>query len=226
MAASAGDEEGRLLQRVWRWPADVWTKHPVADVLIAGLLVLVHWLVARKLGVGPFLDAIPSAQRPALYGACAIVVSLTGTLASVTVAQYLTGKGDRMRILKRSHGARIGSTWRAVFRGSFLVASMLLAAYALDSRPSPSNIGMWIFEAAALLAVVRFLRLSYFFGGVVDVLARDSIDADEGALALDEDPWNADAFTPTTPPSPAPHPTASRPRKPRAKQVAAATPRR
>jgi hypothetical protein len=119
------------------------------------------------------LHSIPLEKRPSLYGATATVVSLTGTLASVTVAQYLTNRGDRVKELKRRHPENLARAWRGVFLGSVLATALFLVAYALDSRTKSNDLGSWLFEAGAILALARFVRLALLFGELVQLIVLD-----------------------------------------------------
>jgi len=155
----------------------IWLSRPGIDYFLCTAVLAVHLALVSQGEVGSLLNGIPVASRPGLYGACAVVVSLTGTLASVSVAQYLNARGDRMRYLKSRFSGELGKTWRSVFFGSILVVAAILVAYAIDSNPNGRKIGSWIFEFAILLALLRLIRLSRIFGGIVDVLVADETDA-------------------------------------------------
>ncbi len=153
-----------------------WLSHSGADLLLVAAVLVVHLLLAHFAGVAELLGGIPVERRPGLYSASAIVVSLTGTLASVTVAQYLSGKGDRMAHLKATFPGQLARTWKAIFLGSVTSVILFLVAYGLDSRESGLHVGTWAFEAGAVLAALRFVRLALLFGDLVEIIVLDDTD--------------------------------------------------
>ncbi|MGW6025573.1 hypothetical protein [Streptomyces sp. NPDC055099] len=150
-----------------------WLSRSGYDLATVIVIVAAH-LGAHFLWSTPaLLHSIPTEKRPSLYGATATVVSLTGTLASVTVAQYLTNRGDRVKELKRRHPENLARAWRGVFLGSVLATTLFLVAYAFDSRLKSNDLGSWLFEAGAILALARFVRLALLFGELIQLIVLD-----------------------------------------------------
>ncbi|MEU5701403.1 hypothetical protein ACFFS2_01180 [Streptomyces aurantiacus] len=159
-----------------------WLSRSGYDLAAVIFVIFVH-LAAHFLWSTPvLLHSIPTEKRPSLYGATATVVSLTGTLASVTVAQYLTNRGDRVEELKRRHPENLARAWRGVFLGSVLATALFLVAYALDSRTKSDDLGSWLFEAGVMLALARFVRLALLFGELIQLIVLDDTNplANEG----------------------------------------------
>lgn len=169
---------GRI-SRVTKLPGTCWRKwlsRSGADLLIVPAVLALHVLLTWAIDYPTLLGGIPANSRPGLYGASAVVVSLTGTLASVTVAQFLSGRGERMLFLKKRFPGSLAKTWRAIFLGSVLSVVLFLTAYGFDSRTVGLHIGTWLFEAGALLAALRFIRLAMLFGTLVEVIVLDDTD--------------------------------------------------
>lgn len=153
-----------------------WLSRSGADLVIVAVVVSTHLLLAWRFDFPALLTGIPVDRRPGLYSAAAVVVSLTGTLASVTVAQYLSGRGERMTYLKQRFPGSLAKTWRAIFLGSVLAVALFLTAYAFDNRAVDWHIGTWLFEAGAVLAAFRFVRLAVLFGQLVELIVLDDTD--------------------------------------------------
>jgi hypothetical protein len=154
---------------------DWWIGRPGLDSWVPIIVTTVHWVLYRLVQTPPLLESLDRTSRPALYGASALVVSLTGTLASLTVGQYLGASGDRVQSLKKHFPDVLGRTWRGAYLRSGLAAVLLLTAYALDNRRAGGTVGMWVFEIAALLAIFCFVRLAILFGRVITVVVLDDI---------------------------------------------------
>lgn len=178
----------RLVARAW----SSWLSHVGADWWITVTVVGGHVAAANFLDVPSLLDGVPLGDRPSLYTATALVVTLTGTLGSTAVGQYMSGRGDRMAHLKRLFPGQLARTWQAVFLGSFLSAGMLVAAYVMDARTPPPHVGAWLFEAAILLTALRYVRLSMLFASVIELSARDDADPLEHAIELTPDLFTRD----------------------------------
>lgn len=159
------------------WLFRRWLSFPSVDLGIVVLVVGIH-AIGWQLRIIPWspLSGVPPHSRPALYGSAAIVVSLTGTLASVAIGQYLGGRGDRVKRLKELFPRQLARTWRGIFVGSVVAAVLFLTAYGLDSRSSPDSMGPWVFEIGATLAVARFARLAVLFGEIINLIVLDDID--------------------------------------------------
>jgi hypothetical protein len=153
-----------------------WLSHSSLDFVLIALIFVTHLALHLTCSIPGLLEGVPTDKRPGLYGATATVVSLTGTLASVTVAQYLSNRGDRIKELKRLYPKTLARTWRGVFLGSVLATLLFLISYALDLRTKSSNVGSWIFELGALIAVFRFIRLAVLFGNIVELVVLDDTD--------------------------------------------------
>jgi hypothetical protein len=119
--------------------ANAWLTHSRVDLAIFVVLPGVHLGLVHLWSVPVLLQGIAADKRPGLYAAAAIVVSLTGTLASVSIAQYLNGKGQRVRLLKQRFPEQLGRTWKGVFLGSIFAAVLFLGAYAADVRYTPAT---------------------------------------------------------------------------------------
>lgn len=158
--------------KMWRG----WLSRSGADLLIVPVLLGLHLLLTWAFEYPTLLGGIPVTDRPGLYSAAAVVVSLTGTLASVTVAQFLGGRGERMLYLKKRFPGSLAKTWRAIFLGSVVSVVLFLTAYGFDSRTTGWHIGTWLFEAGAILAALRFVRLAMLFGTLVEVIVLDDTD--------------------------------------------------
>jgi hypothetical protein len=154
---------------------DRWLSWPVVDTAVPAVVVAGHWALYQRGQASALLESIPRESRPGFYGAAAIVVSLTGTLASLGVGQYLSGRGDRVSALKAAFPRVLARTWVDAFLGMGLAAGLFLFAYALDSRETAGTIGMWAFEVGALLAAMRFLRLAVLFGKIINLVVQDDV---------------------------------------------------
>jgi hypothetical protein len=153
-----------------------WLSHSWVDLFIIVLVPSTHFALQLAWDFPDLLHTVPASRRPGLYGAASMVVSLAGTLASVTVVQYLSNRGDRMRELKRLYPRSLASTWRGVFIGSVSAAVLFLVAYALDSRDNANGLGVWIFEVGVVLALLRFIRLAILFGELIQIIVLDDTD--------------------------------------------------
>lgn len=175
------------------WGRDRWLSHSHVDIVFVILLVGSHGLLVWQRDWPVLLEGVAADRRPALYAAAALVISLTGTLVSVSVAQYLNGRGERVAALKRRHSRELGRTWRAVFVGSILAAVLFLAAYAADARygagaKTDGTVGVWLFEIGVVLALIRLVRLAALFGDLVDLIVLDDTDPmTEPDVALNHD---------------------------------------
>lgn len=162
------------------WIYSQWLSRPLIDPIGIVLLVGVHAALVKKDWAPSLMAGTPISSRPALYGAAAIVLSLTGTLGSVSVAQYLQARGERAKALKGLHAEALGRSWKLIF-GSTIVGSLLfLIAYRTDLRPptteTGSSAGEWFFEIGVLIAIAAVGRLFALFGQVVDLIVLDDTD--------------------------------------------------
>lgn len=171
------------LQAMLRWPRDWWLSHHHLDLLIVALLIVGHRTLVWRFDLPVPLGSVPLKNRPGLYSASALAISLSGTIASLAVGQFLGAKGTRARYLKTRHPDELAGTWRAIFYGSILAAGLILMAYGLDARYTDKtagdlgpSLGAWIFEAAAVLALLRLIRLVTLFGDLVDIIVRDEVE--------------------------------------------------
>jgi hypothetical protein len=153
------------------------------DPVVVVLLVAGHCFTAAKWGWPTLLEGVALSSRPALYSAAAIVLALTGTLGSVSVAQYLQARGERAKELKRRHPGELGNSWKSIFGSTVLGSLFFLMALRLDSsagaRPafgSSGTAGEWVFEIGALVALVALARLFFLFGQLIDLIVLDDTD--------------------------------------------------
>lgn len=170
------------------WLHTQWISRPVIDFVGIVVLVSAHAVLVVKDQAPSLMSGTPISSRPALYGAAAIVLSLTGTLGSVSVAQYLQARGVRAKALKGRHAQALGRSWKLIF-GSTIVGSLLfLVAYRADLRApataSGSSAGEWLFELGALIAVAALGRLFALFGQVVDLIVLDDTDPLAGVVDI------------------------------------------
>jgi hypothetical protein len=191
-----------------------WLSHSYVDLGLVVATVGAHLTATRVYQAPVLLSGVPFDHRPALYGASAVVVSFTGTLASVSVAQYLQGRGDRVRALKRRHPDELGRTWKGIFFGCVTAAVLFLAAYAVDSRftatappQTGETVGCWLFEVGVLLALLRLLRLTVLFGELIDLIVMDDTNPllDANAYELTPEFFEGGNVTETEEPRPANH---------------------
>ena len=183
------------LRRGVSWPWRQWISRPWLDLACLIVVVGVH-LILFKTGVAnPMLNEIPLGNRPGLYGTTAFVVSLIGTLGSLSVGQYLGARGYRMRRLKEQFSGELARTWKGIFYGCIGASALLLAAYGYDSRYTNqtndtlgNSVGTWLFEAAVVLALLRLLRLVALFGQLVELMVMDETDSlDRPEIGLNPD---------------------------------------
>ncbi|GAB77860.1 hypothetical protein SAMN05421595_0372 [Austwickia chelonae] len=153
-----------------------WLSKSKADVPVL-LMILALLAVSHNVwGVSLLLGEVPPEKRVSLYTAWAVVISLTGTLASVSIGQYVSGRGDRVMLLKKVYGSELSRIWRGTFLGSGLAALLFLIAAVLDARSTvDSYAGIWVFIAAALLAVLKFFRLALLFSRVIGLIVTDDV---------------------------------------------------
>lgn len=189
--------------------ANAWLTHSRVDLAIFVVLPGVHLGLVHLWSVPVLLQGVAADKRPGLYAAAAIVVSLTGTLASVSIAQYLNGKGQRVRLLKQRFPEQLGRTWKGVFLGSIFAAVLFLGAYAADVRYTPATpataispgsaavtgetVGVWLFEFGVVLALLRLIRLAVLFGELIDLIVLDDVEPLEAEPVADV--FNDDFFT-------------------------------
>jgi hypothetical protein len=174
-----------------QWVSRLWLDPLILVVIVGGHALL----VARWPSTPTLLEGTAASTRPALYGASAIVLSLIGTLGSVSVAQYLQARGDRARELKRRHPGVLGRSWKVIF-GSTLAGSILfLVAYRLDlpymapgAKPTTgTTAGEWVYEAGSLIALLALLRLVALFGQLVDLIVLDDTEPLSPELEINPD---------------------------------------
>lgn len=185
------------------WSRDCWISHHRLDYVLVVLVVGAHALVAHMWGIGTLVGQVPIKNRPGLYAATAMSISLVGTIASLAVAQFLNAKGERATHLKRLHPHELSGTWKGVFYGSLLAATLILLAYGFDARfvgqsasGTGSSTGAWLYELAVLIALLRLLRLIALFGELVDIIVLDSIAPIEPeAPRLNPEHFAADSMT-------------------------------
>lgn len=161
-------EVGRIEQR---WLGARWI-----DLTLPLVVVLAHLAALTIWGDPRLLLEIPATKRVGLYSSTAIVISLTGTLASLSVGQYLNGRGDRVMALKRVVGPALANVWRGTFLGSAGAAVLILVALGLDSVNNPSMWGPMVYEFAALVGLLTFLRLVLLFSRVIGLVVQDDVD--------------------------------------------------
>lgn len=169
MVQARKDGEVGPLEQFWlnaRW----------LDLLIPLAVVILHGIALKVWGDPKVILEIPAAKRVSLYSSSAMVISLTGTLGSLSVGQYLSGRGDRVMALKRALGPAVGNVWRTTFLGSAGAAVMVLIAIGLDSVKSPGIWGPLLFEFAALVGLLTFLRLVLLFSRVIGLVVQDDVD--------------------------------------------------
>lgn len=162
-----------MLRSMFERVSDGWLQRPYLDTILPLALMILHVALWHFAGAFLLLEHVKVQSRPSLYSASALVISLTGTFTSLAVGQYLSNKGDRIKALKREFADVLGSTWRSIFLGTLASSALLLAAFGLDSRAHPNALGIWLFEAAILLALPRLVRLAVLTSKIIDVSVID-----------------------------------------------------
>ena len=169
------------IRRVSAAVRDFWIDDLWVDFLIVTLILATHvCLVVLTPIFDVFGNALPSDRR-AVYAAAAVVVSLLGSFSAVAIGQLGAAKGERTTALKQSGGKLLAKNWQSIFRGAMGAALVALAALLLDPSVASANpvhvVVRWIFEAAMLLAIVKFVRLSALF---YEVISLTTLEAGEG----------------------------------------------
>lgn len=167
-----------------RWIFSQWISRLWIDPVMVGAAISIHAALVVTTSFPSLLSGTLVADRPSLYAASAIVLSLTGTLGSVSVAQYLQARGDRARELKRRHPGVLGRSWKVIFSSTIVGSLLFLAAFRADlAYVNPQNpvdtgtsVGEWIFELGALVALAALLRLVLLFGQLVDLIVLDDTE--------------------------------------------------
>lgn len=159
-------------------PLDVWSDHPMVDMMVGGIVVGTHALVVYTWHAGNVLNWANQAQRLALYAAGAGMMALIAGFAGTAIAQYGSSSGPVVGALRGRHGGAIRRNWLSITKWLLVTTVLCIVAMAIDSTKSPRG-SEWVFEAALSLAVVKFVRLVFLFG-----LILSSIDsgANQGSL--------------------------------------------
>jgi hypothetical protein len=154
---------------------DQWSVRPWTDYAVTLAVLAAHVLVTRFTKHGDWIRWIPEGQQVTAYGTGATVISIIGGFSAIAVSVYLAASGDRARAVRASYGDILRSNWRAILIGLGLATILCLIAQVLDTTNDPFST-RFIFEAAMLIAVLRFLRLVWLFDALIRVADRDLTD--------------------------------------------------
>lgn len=171
-----------LLGNIYDW----WIDHRWADLLVTGATVGAYGLIVWKTGRFDVLDWLTPGDRRGLYGAFAVVVSLTGAMSGVAVSQLASAKGPRAMALKKFGGNELARSWRSIYSGAMAAALLAVLALALDGTQAPPQAGynavvaQWSFLVGLVLGVVKFGRLTALFQPVITSSVKD--DAESGQV--------------------------------------------
>ena len=155
---------------------DQWSDRPSIDYVVTLLALAAHLFVTRIAKHGDWMRWIGEGQQVTVYGTGATVVAIIGGFGAIAVSVYLAASGDRARAVRASYGDALRKNWRAVLIGLGLSTILCLVAQVLDATNDPFST-RFIFEAAMLLAVMRFLRLVWLFDALIRVADRDWTDS-------------------------------------------------
>ena len=161
------------------WPFRQWISRLWLDPVLVGMLVGGHALLVWKRDWPGLMDGVAVSSRPMFYGASAFVLSLIGTIGSLSVAQYLSAKGDRAKELKQQHPDVLGRSWKVIFGATLTGSVLFLSAYRADmagGKSTHGSIGAWLFEIGAVLVLVAVARLFALFSQLVDLIVLDETD--------------------------------------------------
>jgi uncharacterized membrane protein len=164
---------------------DWWIDHRWADLLVTALVVGGYGIVVWRTGRFDMLGWLTPSDRRGLYGAFAVVVSLTGAMSSVAVGQLASAKGPRATTLKKAGGPELAKSWRSIYVGAMGAALLALLALALDSTQSvpaaghAAVIARWSFLVGLVLATTKFARLTALFQPVITASVKDDAESDD-----------------------------------------------
>ncbi|MFJ1709525.1 hypothetical protein [Kitasatospora sp. NPDC088346] len=161
----SGGRGGPALQRI----RARWVGHPGTDWAIASLLTSLHFLAVRLSGAGDVLGWPGNGQRLGIYTTTATVVAITGSFVTAAVAQYASGSGRRMRILRTSEalGSQFRRNWVSILSATLAISGICLLASILDTTGRDHGGVHWAVELALLLGIARSYRVLYLFRAVI-----------------------------------------------------------
>jgi hypothetical protein len=183
-----------------------WISRIAIDPFLVAAVLGGHALLVWRGWAPSLLNGIEVSTRPSLYAASAIVLSLTGTLGSLSVAQYLQARGDRARELKRRHPGVLATSWKIIFSCTILGSVLFLTAFRLDAAYVPvakrplveGSTGEWFFEAGVLIALTAVVRLVALFSELVDLIVLDDTDPLSSPFEINPAMFEKPASTTTT----------------------------
>lgn len=153
------------------------SEHPSGEFVAAGILVGIHYLIARRYEGGNWLSWIGPNQRVGVYGTAAGVISLLGGLCAIGVSVMLSGEGDRAKAVRRLYGSVLRRTWVGLLAATFVAAMLCVVAQTMDGRhASGPTIGRWFFEYAVVLSMFAFARLIWLLNALMKVADQDLTD--------------------------------------------------
>lgn len=172
------------MKRAGQHVHDWWISHRWSDLGISTIAVGVYGAAIWYWGRYDVLSWLSAADRRGLYSAFAVVVSLTGALSGVAVAQLASAKGPRAMALKKAAGDELAKSWRSIYAGAMGAALLAVLALALDaSQPSPVGhnalVARWAFLFGLALGVVKFSRLTALFQPVITASVKDDSESDD-----------------------------------------------
>ena len=154
---------------------DQWSVHPWTDYAVTGLVLAAHLLIIRLAKHGDWLSWTSEGQQVTVYGTGATVVSIVGGFSAIAISVYLSAGGDRARAVRAAYGDSLRRNWRAVLIGLGFATLLCLVSQVLDATNDPYST-RFVFEAAMLLATMRFARLVWLFDQLIRVADRDLTD--------------------------------------------------
>lgn len=160
-----------------------WIDRLWVDVALVGVFMSVHAALVISLPAFDVLGNSLPADRRGVYTSTAIVVSLLASFSGVAIGQVSSAKGDRADALRTLGGKALAQNWRSIFLAGMASAVMAIFALLLDpSAVTPAVLPVvvrWLFEAALLFALVKFVRLSSLFSEVLTLSALSAKEEDE-----------------------------------------------
>jgi hypothetical protein len=162
----------------------LWSDRPVVDYVAMLVIVGAHLLLVLTTGRADLLLWIDDDQRQVLYQAGAGVVAIVGGLGSIALAVYQALEGVRADAVKRLYATELRRNWLAVTSATGTCALACVIAIAIDhpaAEGAPAATGdpyfaRFLFEAAIVLSVLRFIRLLWLFHSMLKLDEAESRD--------------------------------------------------
>src|ERR1700733_1846740 len=141
----------------WAWGSrtmgrclDWWGSHPILDIVLTALIVIVHWAEVYHGKHRDVLAWIGTTGQTATFTAGAGVMSLIAGFAGIGITQYGTTSGDAMDYIRREYGRIVRRNWLNIISWLLICSILCIVALALDTKSTgPAR---WVFEIALVLA--------------------------------------------------------------------------